>query len=150
MDGYDPPRRLQQLPSWLLSNASRHAGRLVSEALAQHGARRQHFSVLAALAEEGATSQAALGRRLWIDRSDLHALLNELEREGKVARVRDESDRRRNLVELTPAGADALAQLDRSVQAAQEQLLGPLSARDRDQLRRLLAQLIAHGAGTAR
>ena len=94
---YDPPRRLRQLPSWLTSQVARQAQRLVSEALAQEGARRQHFTVLTSLAEQGPASQAALGRRLWIDRSDLHAILNELERDGLVRRIRDEQDRRRNV-----------------------------------------------------
>ena len=71
--------RLQRLPSWLAGQMSRQAQRLVDEALAREGARRQHFVVLTSLAEQGPASQAALGRRLWIDRSDLHAILNELE-----------------------------------------------------------------------
>src|SRR5919198_1708462 len=88
------PRRLARLPSWLVGQLALDARRLVGEALAQAGVRRHHFAVLAALDEQGATSQAELGRRLWIDRSDLHAVLNELERDGLVARVRDAADRR--------------------------------------------------------
>jgi DNA-binding MarR family transcriptional regulator len=143
---YAPPRRLQQLPSWLAGQVALHAGRLVGDALAQEGVRKQHFAVLSALAEQGAASQAALGRRLWIDRSDLHAILGELERDGLVARVRDERDRRRNLVELTPAGAAALERLDGRIQAAQDVLLEPLSAADRQHLRRILTRMVEHQA----
>jgi DNA-binding MarR family transcriptional regulator len=143
---YAPPRRLRQLPSWLASQVASHAGRLVSEALAQEGVRKPHFTVLSALAEEGAASQAALGRRLWIDRSDLHAILGELERDGFIARVRDEHDRRRNLVELTAAGAAALERLDVGIEAAQDALLEPLSAADRQHLRRILKRLVEHQA----
>jgi DNA-binding MarR family transcriptional regulator len=139
---YDPPRRLRQLPSWLSSAVARKAQRLVSEALAQEGARRQHFTVLTSLAEQGPASQATLGRRLWIDRSDLHAILNELERDGLVRRVRDEHDRRRNVVALTQRGTAALKRLDKRVDAAQKALLEPLSPTDRRELRRLLGQLI--------
>lgn len=139
---YDPPRRLRQLPTWLASELARRGQRLVSEGLAQEGARRQHFTVLTSLAEQGPASQAALGRRLWIDRSDLHAILNDLEREGLVARVRDEQDRRRNLVTLTPVGKAALKRLDKRVDAAQKALLEPLSASDRRELRRLLELLV--------
>jgi MarR family transcriptional regulator, lower aerobic nicotinate degradation pathway regulator len=84
----------------------------------------------------------ALGRRLWIDRSDLHAILNELERDGLVRRVRDEQDRRRNVVALTPRGTTALKRLDKRVDAAQNALLEPLSAADRRELRRLLGRLV--------
>jgi len=100
--------------------------------------------VLSALAERGAASQAALGRRLLIDRSDMHALLSELERDGLIARVRDPSDRRRMLVELTPAGARALKRLDRRIDAAQDALVAPLSPADRRELQRLLTVLVEH------
>jgi DNA-binding MarR family transcriptional regulator len=139
---YDPPVRVRRLPSWLISEVARRAQRLVSEELAREGARRQHFTVLTSLSEQGAASQATLGRRLWIDRSDLHALLNELEHGGLVARVRDEQDRRRNVVMLTPAGKTALKRLDKRVDAAQSALLEPLSTSDRRGLRRLLEQLV--------
>ena len=98
--------------------------------------------VLTSLAEQGPASQAELGRRLWIDRSDLDAILNELESTGRVARVRDETDRRRNVVALTRAGRAALARLDKRVDAAQEELLAPLPAADRRELRRLLERLV--------
>jgi MarR family transcriptional regulator, lower aerobic nicotinate degradation pathway regulator len=139
---YDPPGRLRQLPSWLSGQVARKAERLVNEALAQEGARRPHFTVLTSLAEQGSASQATLGRRLWIDRSDLHAILNELERDGLINRARDERDRRRNVVELTPRGAATLRRLDKRVEAAQRALLEPLSATDRHELRRLLEQLV--------
>ena len=140
---YDPPSRVRRLPSWLVAQTARRAQRLVEDALAQEGARRQHFVVLTSLAEQGAASQAALGRRLWIDRSDLHAILNDLEERGWVARVRDDQDRRRNIVALTRAGRTALARLDKRVDGAQDALLAPLPAADRRELRRLLERLIA-------
>src|SRR5215208_3585684 len=144
--GESGPQRLAGLPSWLVSQLALHAHRLVSEALAEAGFRKHHFTVLVALDEQGSTSQAELGRRLWIDRSDLHAVLNDLERGGLVARVRDEADRRRNLVTLTPAGVDALERLDAQVEAAQAALLEPLSADERREVRRLLSRLVEYHA----
>ncbi len=139
---YVPPRRLEQLPSWLAGQVARTATRLVGEALAAEGARRQDFTVLTALAELGPMSQAELGRRLWIDRSDLHAVLNELEAGGLAARVRDEGDRRRNRVQITTTGEAVLARLDARVRDAQKALLEPLSLADRRELVRLLGQLV--------
>jgi DNA-binding MarR family transcriptional regulator len=142
-DEYDPPNRVRDLPSWLVAQVARRSQLLVEDALAQEGARRQHYVVLASLAEQGQASQADLGRRLWIDRSDLHALLNDLEQRGWVARVRDDADRRRNVVTLTRPGRAALARLDKRVHAAQDALLASLPAADRRELLRLLAHLIA-------
>jgi DNA-binding MarR family transcriptional regulator len=141
---YDPPDRIRQLTSWLTGQVAGTGATLVAEGLRAEGLRRQHFTVLSALAERGAASQAALGRRLLIDRSDMHALLGELERDGLVARVRDPSDRRRMVVELTPAGARTLKRLDRRIDAAQDALVAPLSPADRRELERLLTLLVEH------
>jgi MarR family transcriptional regulator, lower aerobic nicotinate degradation pathway regulator len=139
---YDPPERVRQLPTWLTAEVARKGRRLVNASLAHDGARRQHFTVLTSLFDQGPTSQAELGRRLSIDRSDLHALLAELERDGLVTRVRDEQDRRRNVVTLTRAGRSALARLDKRIDAAQDALLEPLSAGERRELGRLLQKIL--------
>jgi DNA-binding MarR family transcriptional regulator len=143
---YDPPERIRRLPSWLAGQLAARAAALVSAELATEGLRRRHFTVMTALADAGASSQAALGRRLLIDRSDMHALLAELEQAGLVERVRDPADRRRMLVDLTPAGARALKRLDKRIEAAQDTLLAPLSAADRRELERLLTRLVEHHA----
>jgi DNA-binding MarR family transcriptional regulator len=141
---YDPPDRIRRLESWMAGQLAATGATLVADALTAEGLRRQHYTVLSALAERGAASQAALGRRLLIDRSDMHGLLGELEQNGLVARVRDPIDRRRMLVELTPAGARALKRLDRRIEAAQDALVAPLSTSDRRELQRLLTQLVEH------
>jgi MarR family transcriptional regulator, lower aerobic nicotinate degradation pathway regulator len=140
----DSPRRLRRLPSWLLNQAALNANRIVAEGFAAEGVRRPHFAVLVALDEDGPASQAELGRRLSIDTSDMVAVLNDLERERLVARARDESDRRRNVVRLTNAGARALERLAEQVEHAQTELLAPLSAKERRELERMLARVIEH------
>jgi DNA-binding MarR family transcriptional regulator len=98
--------------------------------------------LLVALREDGPASQAALGRRLAADRSDMHKTVAELEALGYVARGRDEADRRRNVVSLTARGEAALRELDAQVDAAQAELLAPLSPGERDELARLLARVL--------
>ena len=140
--GYEPPQRLRHLPTWLTAQVALKGRRLVTASLARDNARRQHFTVLTSLSEQGPMSQAELGRRLSIDRSDLHSLLAELEQDGSVARARDEHDRRRNVVRLTRAGARALTRLDKLIDAAQDTLLRPLSAAERRELNRLLQKVL--------
>jgi DNA-binding MarR family transcriptional regulator len=135
--------RLARLPSRLLGQAALRADRLVAAALAQEGVRRHHYAVLATLADHGPASQAELGRRLWIDRSDMHAVLADLEAAGLVSRQRDADDRRRNVVAVTAAAAPALARLDARVAAAQEELLAALDGAQREQLLDLLGRVVA-------
>jgi DNA-binding MarR family transcriptional regulator len=140
--GYRPPAKLTELPTWLLSRAAMAGDRLVSAALAESGFRKHHFAALLALAEEGGSSQAGLGRRLGLDVSDVHAVVGELESRGYVARQRDESDRRRNVLALTAPGRRELARLERRLQAVQAELLAPLSTTARRQLTVALGRLV--------
>ena len=87
MDEGDAPRRLRALPSWLLPGPpgwrrgrSRHTWR-------RRRIRRAHYALLVALREDGPASQAALGRRLAADRSDMHRTVGELESRGLIARA---------------------------------------------------------------
>lgn len=138
------PERLTSKPSWLITQLAVHARRLVFDGFAEVGARGYHYRVLAALQEFGAMSQAELGRRCGMDRSDVVAAVNELVEHGFVERASDPGDRRRNTVTLTDAGKRQLRRMDRTLAAVQEELLEPLSDRDRKTLTRLLTVLLAH------
>jgi DNA-binding MarR family transcriptional regulator len=143
--GDEFPQRLQRAPTWLLSQASGHARGLLAEALGAHGARGYHYRVLAALEEHGPLSQADLGRRTAIDRSDMVAAVNELQARRFVRRAPDPRDGRRNVISLTAAGRRRLAVLDDAVAGVQERLLAPLDAAERRQLVDLLSRLVARG-----
>jgi DNA-binding MarR family transcriptional regulator len=143
------PARLRSTPSWLLSRISFLAFRLVNTELAAIGARRYHYAVLAALDEFGPASQADLGRRCGIDRSDMVATINELTETGAVQRTPDPADGRRNIITITPTGRRTLRRLDTAVAKVQTQLLAPLSPADRDTLTTLLTRVVDHHPATA-
>jgi DNA-binding MarR family transcriptional regulator len=138
---YAPPTAVRTLPSWLLGQAARRAHDLVTSALADQGLGRQHYTVLASLAEHGPASQADLGRRLWLDRSDAHAIVSTLEQSGLIQRTADPEDQRRKVVTITVDGKRTLKQLQQKIQAAQNQILAPLDKREREQLLALLARI---------
>ncbi|MFB7463162.1 MarR family winged helix-turn-helix transcriptional regulator [Streptomyces sp. NPDC056224] len=142
------PARLRKLPSRLLGQASTHAQRLVTESLSGADAHKWHYAALVALEESGPVSQAALSTRTGIHRSDLVAVINELAERELVERAPDPGDRRRNVITLTPLGRRRLRTLEQLLDAAQEELLSPLSAQERDQLVRLLGRLVEHHATT--
>jgi DNA-binding MarR family transcriptional regulator len=138
----DPPTRLAQMPTWLLNLASARAHRMLTDALATAGSRGYDYRLLAALKEYGPTSQALLGRRTGIDRSDVVSTVNDLVERGYVTRRRDDADLRRNVIVITPGGVSHYRRLDRLVQAVQEQLLGLLSASERADLVAMLRRVI--------
>ncbi|MGC5022292.1 MarR family winged helix-turn-helix transcriptional regulator [Micromonospora sp. DT47] len=145
--GPQAPARLRATPSWLLTQTAVHAGRLVGEGLGAVDARGYHYRLLAALDEVGPASQAELGRRCGIDRSDVVAVVNELTARDLVRRSPDPADRRRNVVTLTPAGRRQLHRMGEALDRVQDTLLAPLSAPERDELTRLLTRLLDHHAG---
>jgi DNA-binding MarR family transcriptional regulator len=108
------------------------------------GARGYHFRLLATLAEFGPASQASLGRRTGIDRSDVVAAINELAADGYVDRSPDPDDGRRNIITLTAAGKRQHKRLAELVRKAQDEIFAPLSATERDQLAKLLTKVLTH------
>jgi DNA-binding MarR family transcriptional regulator len=138
--------RILEMPTWLISQAYAHSHRLLADGFAAAGVRGYHYRLLAALEEFGPASQAALGRRTSIDRSDVVAALNELAARGLIQRSPDPDDRRRNVITITPAGTEELRTLAPMLDGVQDQLLAPLSAAERTQLIGLLTRLLEHDA----
>jgi MarR family len=83
------PSVLNTMPTWLISQTSVHAHRLLSAELVVVNSNGYQYRLLAALDEFGPSSQAALGRRTCIDRSDVVAALNDLAGRGMVQRSPD-------------------------------------------------------------
>ena len=142
------PVRLTEKPTWLISQVSTLAHRLLTEKLAIAGARGYHYRLLAALQEFGPASQASLGRRTAMDRSDVVAAINELASRDQVQRVPDPADHRRNVISITSAGTAHLQRLDGLLADVQDELLAPLSRGERNELTRLLSRVLEHH-GTA-
>ena len=134
-------RRVAARPTWLLSRANARAQGLLADAFGAEGVRGYHFRLLAALDQYGPASQADLGRRTGIDRSDVVATVNELVERGLARREHDHADRRRNVITLTTRGADTLDRLDAVLDDVQNTVLAPLTSRERETLVRLLAKL---------
>jgi len=138
--------RIQRAPTWLAGQASNYGHRLVTERLAAAGTRGYHYRLLAALAEFGPASQAALGRRTGIDRSDVVAALNELTAAKLVERAPDPADRRRNIITLTEEGRNHLKRIDPVLDEIQDEFLAPLSDSEREQLTELLTKIVNYHA----
>jgi MarR family len=66
-----------------------HGHRLLTDGLAPAASRGYHYRLLAALEEFGPASQARLGGRAGVDRSDVVAALNDLSARGMVERTPD-------------------------------------------------------------
>ncbi|MFE7270430.1 MarR family winged helix-turn-helix transcriptional regulator [Streptomyces sp. NPDC057623] len=136
-----PLPAIRSLPSWLLGRAAARGRSLVAEALAAEGVKMWHHVVLSAVRDLAPVAQADLGRGVRLDPKDLVGILNDLQVRGLVVREPDPNDRRKNAVSLTDAGARLLKRCEKVAREANEALLAPLSAAERDRFMDLLIRI---------
>jgi DNA-binding MarR family transcriptional regulator len=102
------------------------------------GMRLRQFVLLSTLRDRAPTPQQELCETLWLDPNNCVLMLNELEAAGFAERRRDPHDRRRHLVDITPAGRRALERAERAQEGLEDEVLAALSEEERATLRRLL------------
>lgn len=124
----------------LLTRLSRVVYRRATEAVL--GMRLKEYTSLVYLREHECLSQQALAEALHLDANTCVLLLNELENAGYAERHRDQSDRRRHIVGLTPAGKQALERADRALESLEGEVLGALSEEERRTLQQLLRRAL--------
>lgn len=139
-------------PSWrqtgrvgqLLFVAQQAAQALAIERLEPLGLSPRAWGVLSTLAESGPLTQIELATTMAIDRTAMVYLLDDLEQQALVQRIRSPQDRRAFLIHLTPGGQDAQRRAAAALDGAAETLLAPLDEAERRHLVDLLATIAAH------
>jgi DNA-binding MarR family transcriptional regulator len=129
--------------AYLFKHAERLMSELHVEALAPLDLHARELGALLVIDRFEPASQQQVADRLGVDRTTMVAIIDALEAKGIIARRPDVEDRRRNVIELTPAGQDILCQATAASDAAEAQLLAPLSPEESEQLRDLLARVLA-------
>jgi len=125
---------------FLLGKLGQVATGRFADRLAPHGLRPRHCGVLELLAA-GPKAQLDLARTIGVTPSVVVDMLDELEELDAVRRVRDTADRRRQLIELTPAGQRLRRAAARLARETDRELLDGLDAAEEAALRRVLDQI---------
>ena len=139
-----PPKELLSSPSFLLKRVGFKIKERMMDAFEETGLSAYDHAVLALLHEEPRETQAMIADALGFDRSHLVGVLDDLEEQGLVERRRDQIDRRRHLVSLTPSGEKALARMRAVAKRVDDEFFEPLNAAERKTLTVLLARLASH------
>lgn len=137
-----PPRR----SGALLDNLARRMRLHAESVLEPLGLRPRHLVALTVLRDRDGSTQQALATTLMMDRATVVGLLNDLEADALIERLRSPEDRRRHIVQLTDRGAKRLAKAEFALAAVEDEVLAPLDAGQRATLYELL--LLA-ASGTA-
>jgi DNA-binding MarR family transcriptional regulator len=135
------PKELVASALFLIKRLGMRAKEQSIAAYEQAGLHPYHHAILAVLDEGSRETQGAIADALGYDKGQLVGLLDELEERGLVVRQRDQSDRRRQLVKMTPAGRKALARARRLSAQLEDEFLATLNPDERAQLHSLLLRV---------
>jgi len=106
------------------------------------GMQLRHLVALAYVRDHDGCPQQDLADAFCMDANNVVLLLNELEALGYATRQRDPEDRRRHVVELTPAGRTALAHTAQAQGAIEDEVLHALDPAERRTLLQLLSRAL--------
>jgi DNA-binding MarR family transcriptional regulator len=134
--------------AYLLKRAFITLEELHDEYLTPLGLNARELALLLFLDGREPESQRQAALRLGVDRTTMVGLLDTLEHKDLVIRRPHTEDRRRNVVDLTPAGRATLKRAIRASDRAEQQLLAGLDDLEAAQLRSLLGRVASSAAGT--
>ena len=144
------PDALANRLGYLLKHAHERLLELAGPAMAPFGIDGRELAVLALLGAAVPMSQHEAAEELGVDRTTMVALVDTLEHKGLVERHRSESDRRKNIVELTPAGRKCLQGAGQARDEAEREFLAPLGAAGARAFVQALQVVVGAPAGTRR
>jgi DNA-binding MarR family transcriptional regulator len=130
----------------------RHPGHLLRRAVqvmnllwdeeVSHTITSPQFAALNALYTEPNLDQRTLGQRISLDRSTMAEVVSRLADRGLIRTERDRRDGRRKTIALTTKGLHAVQHLIPRTHAMTDRLVASLAARERQELLRLLTELV--------
>jgi DNA-binding MarR family transcriptional regulator len=142
------PDALAHRLGYLLKHAQQQLAQAAGPATAPFGIDGRELATLAVLGAHVPLSQQEAAEQLGIDRTTMVAHVDALEEKGLVERRRSPDDRRKNIVELTPAGRRCLREAGHARDEVERDFLAPLGADGAAQFVRALQVLVA-GANSA-
>jgi len=103
------------------------------------------YAALAAIKANPGLDQATLAGLIAYDRTTITGVIDRLVQKGLVERRASSRDRRARELEITDEGRRTLRKITPAVESAQRIMLGGLSAKESEELMRLMRKAIAAG-----
>ena len=138
----------EHAPGHLIRRAHQLAVAIFMDETADFEITPVQFAILNALIDTPGEDQVTLAGRVAFDAATSGSVIGRLELRGWIRREVDPLDKRRKLLWVTPAGADAADHMKRIVTRVQARILAPLDGPEQALLVSLLAKMVAgHEAG---
>lgn len=127
---------------FLLNKAAHRIKEAYEERLGPLGLAGKHYGVLSVLEERGSITQHEIGKCVYVDRTTMVGIIDDLEKKGLVERKEHPTDRRSHAVYLTGKGKEALSKAHHLASSVDKRFLGCLSAKEQKELRQILRKLV--------
>lgn len=133
---------LHALPGHLIRRLQQIAVGLFMDETANFDLTPVQFAALATVARQPGMDQRTLARTIGFDTSTIGGVIDRLERRALVQRNPSAEDRRVRRLTVTPEGEALLTQVLPAMHRAQQRILSPLAASERDEFLRMLSTLV--------
>jgi len=121
----------------LISLAAKISGSVDSEIAEVFGksiSDRQQLNIIVCIDELKIASPSSIAEHTKIERPRVTVLLDALEKDSKIERVRDDIDRRRVVIKLLPSGVEIAKEYKKILRALPQHLTSSLSVEERKAL----------------
>ena len=133
---------LYSKPGHLIRRCQQIAVAIFLEETAEFGISSVQYAALVAIGHNPKIDATRLSQLIANDRSTVGNVLERLEQKKLIKRTYDTGDRRIKKLSLTPTGRQLVADIEASVERAQQRILAPLSAKDQLTFMEMLNRLV--------
>jgi MarR family transcriptional regulator, lower aerobic nicotinate degradation pathway regulator len=141
---------IDQLPGYAIRRLHQISVGIFLQEAGELGITPVQYAALQSVCNQPGVDQRSLARSIALDTSTTGGVVDRLEARGWLERQADPQDRRVRQLVLTEAGHTALEEVRPAMERAQEQMLAPLTERQRTEFMRLLQQLVAQNNALSR
>jgi DNA-binding MarR family transcriptional regulator len=134
---------LDELPGYYIRRLNQIAVAIFLQETEAHGLTPVQYAALSKVGVTPGVDQRTLARSIGLDTSTIAGVIDRLEARGLMQRKSSPEDRRVRLLSLTHEGQNLLQAVEPDMLKAQQRILKPLPAAERDAFMRMLRKLVA-------
>lgn len=135
-------RDLDELPGYYIRRLHQIAVAIFLQETEAHGLTPVQYAALSQVDLTPGVDQRTLARSIGLDTSTVAGVIDRLEARGLMQRMASPEDRRVRLLSLTDDGQDLLRAVQPDMLKAQQRILQPLPAAEREKFMQMLRKLV--------
>ena len=134
--------RFYSRPGHLIRRLSQISMALFIEEAGSLGVTARQFAALNMIREQPDIDQVRLSQMIAMDKTTIVKVIDRLVEKGLITRTRSPTDRRANVLNITPQGQKILKEIEPLLDRSDRRILAPLGQADQRKFMELLSQLV--------